>query len=42
MFYEIDVNKIDRPRGMNITVVTTATNDEESRALLRKLGFPFK
>ena len=42
MFYEIDVDKIDRPRGMNITVVTTATNDDEGRALLRELGFPFK
>ena len=42
MFYEIDVDKIDRPHGMNITVVTTATNDDEGRALLRELGFPFK
>ena len=42
MFYEIDVDKIDRPRGMDITVVTTATNNEEGRALLRELGFPFK
>ena len=42
MFYEIDVDKIDRPRGMDITVVTTATNDEEGRKLLRELGFPFK
>ncbi|AWT25423.1 50S ribosomal protein L5 [Corynebacterium provencense] len=42
MFYEVDVDSIDRPRGMNITVVTTATNDDEGRALLRKLGFPFK
>lgn len=42
MFYEIDVDKMDRPRGMNITVVTTATNDDEGRALLRRLGFPFK
>ncbi|MHA2788059.1 50S ribosomal protein L5 [Corynebacterium sp. S7] len=42
MFYEIDVDKIDRPRGMDITVVTTATNNEEGRALLRHLGFPFK
>ena len=42
MFYEIDVDKIDRPRGMDITVVTTATNDDEGRALLRELGFPFK
>ena len=42
MFYEIDVDKIDRPRGMDITVVTTATNDDEGRARLRELGFPFK
>ena len=42
MFYEIDVDKIDRQRGMDITVVTTATNDEEGRKLLRELGFPFK
>ena len=42
MFHEIDPDTIDRPRGMDITVVTTATTDEEGRALLRKLGFPFK
>ena len=42
VFPEIDLEKIDRPRGMDITVVTTATNDEEGRALLRLLGFPFK
>ena len=42
MFYEIDIDKIDRVRGMDITVVTTATNDDEGRKLLRELGFPFK
>lgn len=42
MFPEIDPDKIDRTRGMDITVVTTASNDDEGRALLRKLGFPFK
>jgi large subunit ribosomal protein L5 len=42
MFHEIDQDKIDRVRGMDITVVTTADNDEEGRALLRLLGFPFK
>ena len=42
MFYEIDQDAIDRVRGMDITVVTTATTDEEGRALLRALGFPFK
>ena len=41
MFYEIDIDKIDRVRGMDITVVTTATNDDEGRALLTHLGFPF-
>ncbi|WP_424464891.1 50S ribosomal protein L5 [Pseudoclavibacter helvolus] len=41
MFHEIDPDKIDRTRGMDITVVTTAKNDEEGRALLGKLGFPF-
>src|ERR671922_2933650 len=42
MFHEIDPDTIDRPRGMDITVVTTANTDEEGRALLRHLGFPFK
>ncbi|MBV9843546.1 MAG: 50S ribosomal protein L5 [Kutzneria sp.] len=42
MFHEIDPDSIDRPRGMDITVVTTATNDDEGRALLKHLGFPFK
>src|SRR5687767_11044417 len=42
MFHEIDQDKIDRVRGMDITIVTTATNDDEGRALLRHLGFPFK
>ncbi|TLP95737.1 50S ribosomal protein L5 [Nesterenkonia salmonea] len=42
VFHEIDQDKIDRPRGMDITVVTTATTDDEGRALLRALGFPFK
>ncbi len=42
VFHEIDVDRIDRTRGMDITVVTTATNDDEGRALLRALGFPFK
>ena len=41
MFYEIDQDRTDRVRGMDITVVTTATNDDEGRALLRLLGFPF-
>jgi large subunit ribosomal protein L5 len=42
MFHEIDQDRIDRVRGMDITVVTTATNDDEGRALLKGLGFPFK
>ncbi|MBG6216372.1 MULTISPECIES: 50S ribosomal protein L5 [unclassified Arthrobacter] len=42
MFHEIDQDKIDRVRGMDITVVTTAKTDAEGRALLKALGFPFK
>src|SRR5690554_6606671 len=41
MFHEIDQDKIDRVRGFDITIVTTAKNDDEGRALLRSLGFPF-
>ena len=42
VFHEIDMDKIDRVRGMDVTVVTTASTDEEGRFLLRRLGFPFK
>ena len=42
MFHEIDPDKVDRQRGMDITVVTTAINDAEGRSLLRRLGFPFR
>ena len=42
MIHEIDQDKIDRSRGMDITVVTTATTDDQGRALLKQLGFPFK
>lgn len=42
MFNEINVDNVDRARGMDITVVTSADSDEQGRALLRKLGFPFK
>jgi large subunit ribosomal protein L5 len=42
MFHEIDQDKVDRQRGMDITVVTTATTNEEGVALLKHLGFPFK
>ena len=42
VFHEINQDKIDRVRGMDITIVTTATTDEEGRSLLKQLGFPFK
>jgi large subunit ribosomal protein L5 len=42
MFHEIDMDRVDRQRGMDITVVTTAQTDEEGRELLRRLGFPFR
>jgi large subunit ribosomal protein L5 len=42
VFHEIDQDKIDRVRGFDITVVTTAKTDDEGRALLKALGFPFK
>jgi large subunit ribosomal protein L5 len=42
MFHEIDQDRIDRVRGMDITFVTTANTDDEGRALLRHLGFPFR
>ncbi|MEI7442378.1 MAG: 50S ribosomal protein L5 [Actinomycetes bacterium] len=42
MFHEINQDSVDRQRGMDITLVTTAANDEEGRALLKQLGFPFK
>ena len=42
VFHEIDQDKIDRVRGMDITVVTTADTDDEGRAFLKLLGFPFK
>ena len=42
VFHEIDQDQIDRVRGMDITVVTTAKTDEEARSLLKQLGFPFK
>ena len=42
VFPEIDQDSIDRTRGMDVTVVTTAATDDQGRALLRKLGFPFK
>jgi large subunit ribosomal protein L5 len=42
VFHEINQDAIDRSRGMDITIVTTAKNDDEGRALLTALGFPFK
>lgn len=42
IFPEINYDKVDEPRGMNITIVTTATNDEEGRELLKLLGMPFR
>jgi large subunit ribosomal protein L5 len=41
VFPEIDYTKVERPRGMNITIVTSAQNDEAALALLKKLGMPF-
>jgi large subunit ribosomal protein L5 len=41
IFPEIDITKVDKSKGMNITIVTTAKNDEQARFLLRELGMPF-
>ena len=41
MFHEINIDDIDRPRGMDITIVTTTTNDDQARELLRSFGLPF-
>ena len=42
IFPEIDFNKVDKTRGMNISIVTTAENDEQARSLLKSLGMPFR
>jgi large subunit ribosomal protein L5 len=42
IFPEIDFNKVDKQRGMNISIVTSARNDEQARALLKSLGMPFR
>jgi large subunit ribosomal protein L5 len=42
IFPEIDFNKVDKTRGMNISIVTTARNDEQARSLLKALGVPFR
>ncbi len=41
VFPEIDYTKVDRPKGMNITIVTSAESDKDARTLLKKLGMPF-
>jgi large subunit ribosomal protein L5 len=42
IFPEIDFNKVDKTRGMNISIITTATNDEQARSLLKSMGMPFR
>ena len=42
IFPEIDFNKVDKTRGMNISIVTTAKNDEQARSLLKSMGMPFR
>jgi large subunit ribosomal protein L5 len=42
IFTEIDYDKVDKVRGMDVTFVTSATNDDDAKALLSALGFPFK
>jgi large subunit ribosomal protein L5 len=42
IFPEIDFNKVDKLRGMNISIITTARNDEQARSLLKGLGMPFR
>jgi large subunit ribosomal protein L5 len=42
IFPEIDFNKVDKARGMNISIVTTASDDDQARALLKALGMPFR
>jgi large subunit ribosomal protein L5 len=42
IFPEIDFNKVDKTRGMNISIVTTAENDDQARSLLKALGMPFR
>ena len=42
MFPEINFDKVDKPRGMNITIVTSAKTDAEGRSLLAKMGMPFR
>ena len=42
IFPEIDFNKVDKTRGMNVSIVTTARNDDQARSLLKALGMPFR
>jgi large subunit ribosomal protein L5 len=42
IFAEIDFNKVDKTRGMNISIITTAKNDEQARSLLKSFGMPFR
>jgi large subunit ribosomal protein L5 len=42
IFPEIDFNKVDKTRGMNISIITTAENDDQARSLLKAMGMPFK
>ena len=42
IFPEIDFNKVDKLRGMNISIVTTARDDDQARSLLKALGMPFR
>jgi large subunit ribosomal protein L5 len=42
IFPEIDLEKVDKVKGMNVTIVTSARNDEEGRALLAAIGMPFR
>ena len=42
IFPEIDFNKVDKLRGMNICIVTTARDDDQARSLLKALGMPFR
>jgi large subunit ribosomal protein L5 len=42
IFPEVDFNKVEKTRGMNISIITTAENDEQSRALLKAFGMPFR
>ena len=42
IFPEIDFNKVDKTRGMNISIITTANNDEQARSLLKSMGMPFR